>query len=251
MQDSTNSQQPVYVPVTTVNAIDLIRQLVDDNAQLKDESAQLRKILEENNTVIDRLTNSMAFQNELIQQLRDEIATLKGQKPKPKIPPSKLEGTKSKTKWHERFKKIPKSEKSIVFASWVNNFVSCITPSASFRTSTIAKTNTALQIRAYDISRLIKSIVKKVKRKRSKPGQPNGRPRTKKEGMWKFTIKFTFTRKTSLKAQYLKDTSPILFRTLFFSHTTLSIVEGSGYCPMVAILQVNYQKRLMGIMVLN
>lgn len=182
MQDSTNSQQPVYAPVTTVNAIDLIRQLVDDNAQLKSESAQLRKIIEENNTVIDRLTNSMAFQNELIQQLRDEIAVLKGQKPKPKIPPSKLEGTKSKTKWHERFKRVLNQEKSIVFASWINNFVSSITPSALFRTSTIARANAALQIRAYDISRLIKSIIKKVKKKRSKPGQLNGRPRHKKRG---------------------------------------------------------------------
>jgi hypothetical protein len=33
------------------------------------------------------------FQQEQIQQLRDEIARLKGQKPKPKITPSKLEGT--------------------------------------------------------------------------------------------------------------------------------------------------------------
>lgn len=66
------SQPPIHTPVTTVNAEDLIRQLID-------ESAQLREIIEKNNIVIDRLTNSMAFQNELIQQLRDEIATLKGQ----------------------------------------------------------------------------------------------------------------------------------------------------------------------------
>ena len=31
-----------------------------------------------------------------IQQLRDEIAILKGQKPRPKIPPSSLEGIKAK-----------------------------------------------------------------------------------------------------------------------------------------------------------
>ena len=34
----------------------------------------------------------------MIQHLKDEIATLKGQKPKPKIPPSILEGPKSKDK---------------------------------------------------------------------------------------------------------------------------------------------------------
>jgi len=39
-----------------------------------------------------------------------------------------------------------------------------------------------LQISAYGISRLAKSIVKKVKRKHSKPGQPNGKPRLKKKG---------------------------------------------------------------------
>ena len=193
MQDNTNSQQqPVHIPVTTVDAIDLIRQLVDDNAQLKEEHAQLkeehvqlkeehaqlRKIIEENKVVIDRLSNLVAFQKELIQQLKDEIASLKGQKPKPKIPPSGLEGTKSKKKWHERFQRVFKSEKSIVFASWVT----CIASSAWFSALKIATANSILQIRAYDISRLAKSIIKKVKRKRSKPGQPIGKPRQKKNG---------------------------------------------------------------------
>lgn len=182
MKDNIHSQHPIRIPVSTVNAEDLIRQLLDDNAQLKGENEQLRKIIEANNVVIDRLTNSMAFQQELIQQLRDEIAILKGQKPKPKIPPSSLEGTKGKKKFHERFKKIPKSEKSIVFAFWVNNFVSSIKPLSGFRTSKIAHVNSTLQVRGHDISRLAKSIVKKVKRKRSKPGQPNGQPRCKKKG---------------------------------------------------------------------
>ena len=178
MQDdmnSQNSQHPIRIPVSTVNAEDLIRQLVGENAQL-------RKVIEENNRVIDRLTNTMAFQSELIQQLKDEIAILKGQKPKPKIPPSALEGSESKTQWHERFKRDFKPEKSIVFASCINHFASFITPSTWFRTSKIANANTALQIRAYDISRLGKPIVKKVKSKRSKPGQPNGKPRRKKKG---------------------------------------------------------------------
>lgn len=179
MQDNIDSQHPIRIPVTTVNAEDLIRELIDENAQL-------RKIVEENNkknnTVIDRLTNLVAFQNELIQQLKDEIAILKGQKPKPKIPPSKLEGSKSKARWHERFKRVDKPKKSIVFASCINHFASCITSSTWFRASKIANANAALQIRAYDISRLSKPIVRKVKSKRSKPGQPNGRPRCKKKG---------------------------------------------------------------------
>ena len=178
MQDninSQNSQHPIRIPVSTVNAEDLIRQLVDENAQL-------RKVIEENNKVIDRLTNSMAFQNELIQQLKDEIAILKGQKPKPKIPPSRLEGGKSKTKWHERFKRVFKAEKSIIFTSCINHFAGSIPPSTRFRAVKVADVNPTLQIRAYDIARLSKPIVKKVKSKRSKPGQPNGKPRRKKKG---------------------------------------------------------------------
>jgi len=42
--------------------------------------------------------NLVAAQKEEIQQLRDEIAVLKGQKPRPKIQPSALEGSKSKDK---------------------------------------------------------------------------------------------------------------------------------------------------------
>ena len=69
-----------------------------------------------------------------------------------------------------------------MFASWVNNFVSCIKPLLWFRISKIAHANSTLQIRGHGISRLAKSIVKKVKRKRSKPGQPKGKPRHKKKG---------------------------------------------------------------------
>ena len=175
MQDDINSQQPIRIPVSSVNAEDLIRQLLDENEQL-------RKIIEANTVVIDRLTNSMKLQQELIQQLRDEIAILKGQKPKPKIPPSRLEGNKSKKKFHERFKKISKPKKSIVFTFWVNNFVTSVKSLSWFCISKLAHTNSTLQIKGYGISRLAKSIVKKVKRKRSKPGQPNGKPRHKKKG---------------------------------------------------------------------
>lgn len=43
---------------------------------------------------IDELVNIVLAQKEEIQILKDEIASLKGQKPKPKIPPSNLEGPK-------------------------------------------------------------------------------------------------------------------------------------------------------------
>lgn len=39
----------------------------------------------------DILTNKLAFLEEFVQQLKDEIAILKGQKPRPKFPPSNLE----------------------------------------------------------------------------------------------------------------------------------------------------------------
>jgi len=57
---------------------DLIRQFIEENRQLKDR--------------LDIALNSIALLKETVQQLRDEIAVLKGQKPRPKIPPSGLEG---------------------------------------------------------------------------------------------------------------------------------------------------------------
>lgn len=53
---------------------DFVQQLVDQNCRLRQ--------------IIDEMANRSATQQELIQQLRDEIANLKGQKPKPKIPPA-------------------------------------------------------------------------------------------------------------------------------------------------------------------
>lgn len=51
----------------------------DPIQQLADEIFRLRQI-------IDEMANRFAIRQELIQQLRDEVANLKGQKPKPKIP---------------------------------------------------------------------------------------------------------------------------------------------------------------------
>ena len=67
MKDTTKPPQPIQAALS----------LADENHQLRQE--------------VDILTNKLVFLGELVQQLRDEIAVLKGQKPRPKFPPSKLE----------------------------------------------------------------------------------------------------------------------------------------------------------------
>lgn len=66
------------------NYKDLIQQLVEENRYLKAR--------------LDVALNTSAQQAEEIQLLKDEIARLRGQKPRPKIPPSVLEGKQSKDK---------------------------------------------------------------------------------------------------------------------------------------------------------
>jgi hypothetical protein len=68
-----------------------IDELVRQNRLLLEQLAQQAERL-------DELTNKVAALEEENQRLRDEIAVLKKQKPRPKIPPSKLEGPKSKDK---------------------------------------------------------------------------------------------------------------------------------------------------------
>lgn len=68
-----------------------IQLLISENQALKAENQILTKRL-------DELMNLVIAQKEEIQLLRDEIAVLKGQKPRPKIPPSSLEGSQSKDK---------------------------------------------------------------------------------------------------------------------------------------------------------
>jgi len=79
------------------NHDELIRQLLEQNAQLIEENRWLKKRL-------DIALNAIALQQEEIQRLKDEIATLKGQKPRPKIPPSALEGRKSRDKQNDKDK---------------------------------------------------------------------------------------------------------------------------------------------------
>ena len=79
------------------NNDDIIRRFTDLNAQLIEENRRLKDRL-------DIALNTLALQQEEIQRLKDEIATLKGQKPRPKIPPSALEGAQSKDKQNDKNK---------------------------------------------------------------------------------------------------------------------------------------------------
>ena len=100
----------IKIPPTSFPSLKQTTQILFNS--LSDENFRLRQI-------IDEMANTLAIQQELIQQLRDEIANLKGQKPKPKIPPSKLEGPKSKPDWRKRIGPHDPQMKSVVFSSWV------------------------------------------------------------------------------------------------------------------------------------
>ena len=79
------------------NYDDLIRRLTEQNIQLIEENRRL-------NERLDIALNTVALLQEEVKQLKDEIAVLKGQKPRPKIPPSSLEGPKSKDKQNNKNK---------------------------------------------------------------------------------------------------------------------------------------------------
>jgi hypothetical protein len=91
------------------NYDDLIRRPTDQNTQLVEENRRLKDRL-------DIALNTIALSREEVQQLKDEIAILKGQKPRPKIPPSALEGAQSKDKQNGKNKlsrgKHPRSKKT-------------------------------------------------------------------------------------------------------------------------------------------
>ena len=70
------------------------------------------KITEEEKTpLVTQLLHTIQTQQELIQRLRDEVARLKGQKGKPKIPPSRLEEDTKEERKEEKVGKRPGSEK--------------------------------------------------------------------------------------------------------------------------------------------
>ena len=76
--------------------------LTIDESKIPEEDKQ-------NSTVL-LLLEILHQQGELIQQLKDEIARLKGHNQRPKIPPSQLEGSKRRNK-KRRGKKRPGSKK--------------------------------------------------------------------------------------------------------------------------------------------
>jgi hypothetical protein len=165
MQDK-DSPQIIRIPVAKVKAADLIQQLSDENFRLRQ--------------IIDEMANTLATQKELIQQLRDEIATLKGQKPKPKIAPSKLEGPNNKTDWRKRIGPHDNQRKTILFSFWVKD-------STNFNVQLLRNgflvttlTDAILQKRSLEISRWAEPVIKKVRRM-GKSGQPRGKPRRKKK----------------------------------------------------------------------
>jgi hypothetical protein len=74
---------------------------------MKDDTAKFSQAIPGPQTLVDEihqlrqqndiLTNQLAFLNELVQQLTDEIAVLKGRQPRPQFPSSKLESKKTPT----------------------------------------------------------------------------------------------------------------------------------------------------------
>lgn len=79
------------------NHDELIQRLSEQNTQLIEENRWLKDRL-------DIALNTILSLKEEVQHLKDEIAILKGQKPRPKIPPSTLEGAQNKDKQNDKNK---------------------------------------------------------------------------------------------------------------------------------------------------
>jgi hypothetical protein len=161
---NTDSSKFVQIPVTQVSVEDLIQKLSEDIFRL--------------HRVIDEMTNALAMQKELNQQLRDEIARLKGQKPKPNIRPSNLEGQNRKPDWHAKIGLHDGQMKTVLFSVWVKGTVSVDGAFLHGRLSTIDSV-VILKRRSLDISRLARRLIRKTRRL-GKPGQPRGTLRRKK-----------------------------------------------------------------------
>lgn len=170
---NTDSTRVIQIPVAKINAADHIQQLSCENFQL-------RQTLENQAKVIDEMANTLAIQKELIQQLRDEIANLKGQKPKPKILPSKLEGPNSRPDWRKRIGPLDHQKNALLSALWVKNSINFDIPSRYHHFKPIASAVATLQKRSLEISRLARTVIAKIRRI-GKPGQPRGKSRKKKK----------------------------------------------------------------------
>lgn len=95
----------------------LINETICENQDLALKFDELHNVNihlgKENQRLQDQLDislNTITLQREDIQRLKDEIAVLKGQKPRPKIPPSTLEGPKSKDKSQNQNSRISRGK---------------------------------------------------------------------------------------------------------------------------------------------
>jgi Transposase IS66 family len=164
--EGTNSPKHIQLPTSEVNVADLIQRVSDENFQLRQ--------------IIDQMTNTLAMQKELIQQLKDEISRLKGQKPKPDIRPSKLEGQKRKPNWRKRIGLHNNSSKTVLFSMWVYPLENTSSEFLSRNFLLVSEVLPSLRAHSIKIARLAGRMIKKVRRL-GKPGQPKGKPRQKKK----------------------------------------------------------------------
>ena len=179
MESNIDSTQSIQVPTVSVTQEELTQRLIDDNAKQQQKVAKQQQMLEINDAQVDELANTVAILKELVQQLRDENAILKGQKPKPIIKPSILEGRKNKNDWRKKFQRDFKKGKPIAFSFWVEISLSCAILLQNHHFKVAANMTESLRTKAFAISTFAKKVIKKVKRAR-KPGQPSGKPRKKK-----------------------------------------------------------------------
>jgi len=176
MHDNNSSEQQIQVPVTKVNAAELIDQLCRENQSLREENESLKRLTSELKPCIDILTNTVAAQKELIQQLQDEIARLNGRPPRPKIPPSRLENNKNGG-LQQRIR--PLANNTIA----KNSHLLWSRSRAWKKIATAGRVVAVVKIdatRPLAISTYARPVIKATKRKSSKPGQPAGKSRKKK-----------------------------------------------------------------------
>ena len=104
---SSDPEQPIRVATGKIDARELIQQQANE---------------------IDKLTNNVAMFKELVQQLRDEIAILKGQNPKPNMSPSIGLDDQKQPHWRKRITKIQIARdtegRTVLFALWVKTSMS-------------------------------------------------------------------------------------------------------------------------------
>ncbi len=153
-----------------------IIELPKDKASTESFICELTDLISKLRCINEQLVNVVALQKETIQELKNEIAQLKGQKPKPNIRPSKLEGSARKPNWRKRIGPHKNQMRVVLFSTWMKQAAF----SASFfrfkpQTKVAESSKRLSTITSYACQ-----IIKKVRRL-GKPGQPRGKPRKKKK----------------------------------------------------------------------